>query len=94
MLEKVTCTLFSTTSSLFETHSLHLTNEKILIPFWKITLTYTIWHGSKDIIFSAFDRIFLETIIAFFRSGNFEAVRRACPGPLGKLLRSRTKPHC
>ncbi len=43
---------------------------------------------NKDIILSICDRIFFEKIIAFFRSGNFEAVRRACPGPLRKLLRS------
>ncbi len=49
---------------------------------------------NKDITFSIFDRILLEKIIAFFRSGNFEAVRRACPGQLRKLLRSRTKTHC
>ncbi len=48
----------------------------------------------KTIIFSSFHRIFLEKNIAFFRSGNFEAVRRACPGPIRKILRSRTKTHC
>ncbi len=50
--------------------------------------------SNKDIILSIFDRIFLEKIIAFFRSGNFEAVRRASPGQLRNFLRSRTKAHC
>ena len=48
----------------------------------------------KTIIFSSFHKIFLEKNIVFFCSGNFEAVRRACPGPIWKLLRSRTKTHC
>ncbi len=51
-------------------------------------------HSMKTIIFSSFHRIFLENFFVVFCSGNFEAVRRACPGHIRKLLRSRTKTHC
>ncbi len=54
----------------------------------------TVWsrfQRVKTITFSSFHRIFLEKIIALFRSGNFEAVRPACPEAIWKLLRSRTK---